>query len=51
MSPEQMRKKQYAYDCAVADAKEAVVLGLKERAMPMDANQNKTPQLPPVRTK
>lgn len=41
MSPEQARKKQEAYDCAVSDSKEPVVLGLRERIMPMDANQNK----------
>jgi hypothetical protein len=51
MSPEQVRKKQYAYDCAVADKQEAVVLGLRERNITEDSNQNKTPGKIEVRTK
>jgi hypothetical protein len=51
MSPEQVRKKQYAYDCAMADKQEPVVLGLKERNMAMDANQNKSMPKIEVRTK
>jgi len=51
MSPEQVRKKQYAYDCALRDKKEPVVLGLKERNMTEDSNQNKAMPKIEVRTK
>lgn len=51
MSPEQIRKKQYAYDCAIRDKQEPVVLGLRERNMPMDGNQNKSMPKIEVRTK